>query len=79
MLYILAFFLPPLALLFAGKPIQAIINCLIYGLAWIAVFFFVFPGFILWGIAVLHAILSINAARADQRTTRIVRAMDKAQ
>jgi UPF0716 family protein affecting phage T7 exclusion len=75
MLHLLAFFLPPAALLLAGKPIQAIINLCVYVLAWIAVVFLIFPGFICWAIAVLHAILVINSKRADQRTKEVVQAI----
>jgi hypothetical protein len=75
MLYLLAFFLPPAALLFAGKPVQAIFSFCIYTLAWITVFLFFIPGFFFWGIAVVHAVLVINSKRADQRTEKIVEAL----
>lgn len=75
MLYLIAFFLPPLALLLTGKPFQAIISFVLYVLAWIGLFFFLIPGFLCWAVAVGHAILVINGKRADQRAEKIARAV----
>lgn len=63
MLYLLAILLPPVAVLLAGKPIQAILN-------FVLTLFFWIPG-------VIHAILVVNARHADRRTDRIVRSMSK--
>ncbi|MGB2870495.1 YqaE/Pmp3 family membrane protein, partial [Psychrobacillus psychrotolerans] len=46
MLYLLAIFLPPVAVLLVGKPFQAFINFLLCFLIWIP--------------AVIHAILVVN-------------------
>jgi uncharacterized membrane protein YvlD (DUF360 family) len=75
MLYLLAFFLPPLALLLVWKPIQAIISLVLFICALLGLFLFVIPGILIWLISVGHAILVINAKRADQRTEKIVSAM----
>jgi uncharacterized membrane protein YqaE (UPF0057 family) len=61
MLYLVAFLLPPLAVLLCGKPVQAILNCLL------TLFFYV-PGLI-------HALLVVSDYHADRRTRAIVRAM----
>jgi uncharacterized membrane protein YqaE (UPF0057 family) len=61
MLYLVAFLLPPLAVLLCGKPFQAILNCLL------TLFFYV-PG-------VIHALLVVSDYHADRRTRTIVRAM----
>ncbi|WNF38834.1 YqaE/Pmp3 family membrane protein [Bacillaceae bacterium IKA-2] len=58
MMYLLAIFLPPVAVLFAGKPIQAILNFFLTLLFWI-------PGMI-------HAILVVNENKADKRMKRQV-------
>ena len=71
MLYLMSFFVSPLALLLAGAPIQALLNLVIYALAWIGLFFFFVPGFICWGIAVLHALMVINSKKADRRADKI--------
>ncbi len=76
MLYLLAFFCSPLALLFAGKPFQALANLILYVLSivcWITIIFH-HAGFVLWGIGVLHAVLSINNAREERRARRIIAA-----
>lgn len=75
MLYLVAFFLPPLALLLVGKPFQAVISLVLYLLAWVGLFFFLIPGFLCWVVAVAHAILVINGKRADQRAEKIARAV----
>jgi len=58
MIYILAIFLPPVAVLLKGKPIQAFINLLLCLLLYV-------PG-------IIHAILIINEANADKRTKKIL-------
>lgn len=63
MLYILAFFLPPIAVLLAGKPGKALLNLLLCLCFWI-------PG-------IIHALLVIHDAKADKRTKQIIRAMRK--
>ena len=74
MLYLLAFFCSPLALLFAGKPFQALANLILYILSivcWITIIFH-HAGFVLWAIGVLHAVLAISDAREDRRVRRLI-------
>ncbi|HWA03279.1 MAG TPA: hypothetical protein VG819_07090 [Rhizomicrobium sp.] len=76
MIYLLAFFCSPLALLFAGKPISAVFNLILYILSlafWITIILH-HIGFLLWGIGVLHAVLAINNAREERRARRIIAA-----
>jgi high-affinity nickel permease len=76
MLYLIAFFCSPLALLLAGKPISAIFNFVLYILSivcWATVIFF-HVGFLLWAIGVAHAVFAIHDARADRRARRIIEA-----
>jgi uncharacterized membrane protein YqaE (UPF0057 family) len=61
MLYLVAILLPPLAVLFCGKPFQAIVNVVLTILGYV-------PGLI-------HALFVVNNHYADKRTERIVRAM----
>jgi len=79
MIYLVAIFLPPLALLLYGKIFQAIFNFLICVLAIVlGILFIVLPGapfVILWGIAVLHSVLSVNAAKQDARAREVADAM----
>ncbi len=76
MIYLLAFFCSPLALLFAGKPFQALANLILYLLSivlWITIVFH-HMGFLLWLIGVIHAVLAIESARADRRNRRLIEA-----
>ncbi len=69
MIYLIAIFCSPLALLLTGKPISALFNFILYILAivcWVTVIFF-HAGFLLWLIAFVHAVLAINSAREDRR------------
>ena len=79
MIYLVAIVLPPLALLLYGKIFQAIFNFLICVLAIVlGVIFIVLPGapfVILWGIAVLHAVLAVNSAKQDARAREVADAM----
>jgi hypothetical protein len=76
MLYLVAFFCSPLALLFAGKPFQALANLMLYILSmvcWITIVLH-HAGFVLWAIGTLHAVLAIGDAREDRRARRIIAA-----
>jgi hypothetical protein len=79
MIYLVAIFLPPLALLLYGKIFQAIFNFLICVLAIVlGLIFIVLPGapfVILWGIAVVHAVLAVNSAKQDARARDVADAM----
>lgn len=79
MIYLVAIFLPPLALLIYGKIFQAIFNFIICVLAIVlGIIFIVLPGapfVILWGIAVVHAVLAVNSAKQDARAREVADAM----
>jgi uncharacterized membrane protein YqaE (UPF0057 family) len=62
MLYLVAILLPPLAVLLAGKPVQALLNILLTLFFWI-------PG-------MLHALFVVHGHYADQRTAAMIRAME---
>jgi len=74
MIYLLAIFCSPLALLLTGKPISALFNLILYVLAivfWVTIVFW-HLGFFLWAIALLHAVFAIHDTRADRRARRII-------
>jgi uncharacterized membrane protein len=79
MIYLVAIFLPPLALLIYGKIFQAIFNFIICVLAIVlGIIFIVLPGapfVLLWGIAVVHAVLAVNSAKQDARAREVADAM----
>lgn len=79
MLYFLAIFCSPMALVFAGKPFQALANFVLYGLSillW-ATIIFNGAGFLLWALGFIHAVLAISDAHEDRRARRITAAMDR--
>lgn len=74
MLYFIAIFCSPLALLLAGKPVSALFNLILYVISialWVTILLW-HAGFLVWALAVLHAVFSIHDARADRRARRIV-------
>lgn len=73
MLYLLAFFLSPLAVLLAGKPFQAVLNGVVYVLAWGSLLFGV--GHLFWAIGVAHACFVIHGRNADRRTAVLAAAI----
>ena len=77
MIYLIAIFCSPLALLLAGKPISALFNLILYVLSialWASIIFF-HAGFLLWLLAFAHAAMAISDAREDRRARRIAQAM----
>ncbi|TCZ66650.1 hypothetical protein [Roseicella aquatilis] len=71
-MYLLALLLPPLAILLAGRPFQAILN----GLLWLAgmvllVLPFV-PGLLTWGLAVVWAVMVVRGQKQEARDRRLV-------
>jgi hypothetical protein len=71
MIYLLAIFLPPLALILNFQPISAVLNvilivpCVIFG--------FVFP--VLFLVPSAHAVLAIYMRREDRKHREIVEAI----
>ena len=73
MIYILAVFLPPLALLLNGQPFAAIANvvlivfCVLFGL--------IFP--VLFLVPSAHAVIAIYMRREDRKHREVVDAIEK--
>ena len=73
MIYILAVFLPPLALLLNGQPLSALLNfviivpCIVFGLVFWILFF----------IPSIHAVIAIYIKREDRRHRELVEAIEK--
>ena len=63
MRYILAILIPPLAVFLCGKPIQALINIVLW-------FCGILPG-------IIHALFVVHNHLADKRTDRIVKAINE--
>jgi len=71
MLYLVALIIPPLALLLAGKPFQAILSAIIWILAWILAIFG--AGFIMWVVLAVWAILVVR----DRNTRKMLEDMQR--
>lgn len=63
MMYLLAVVLPPVAVLFSGKPIQAFLNLILTAFFW-------FPG-------AIHAILVVKDSKDDKRMEKYLKATRK--
>ncbi|WP_223700108.1 YqaE/Pmp3 family membrane protein [Sutcliffiella deserti] len=63
MMYLLAILLPPVAVLFTGRPIQAVLNLILTLIFWI-------PG-------AVHAILVVNEHKADKRMKKQAKLMGR--
>ena len=74
MIYILAVFIPPLALLLNGQPLSAILNlilivfCVIFGLL-------IFP--VVFLVPSIHGVIGIYMKREDRRHRELVDAIEK--
>jgi hypothetical protein len=73
MIYVLAFFLPPLALLLNGQPISAVLNFVL--IVPCAILGFVFP--VLWLVPSVHGIIAIAMKREDRKHRDIVDAIER--
>src|SRR5436853_5722992 len=73
MIYILAFLLPPLGLLFNGQPFSAIFNVLliVFGL----IFGWFFP--VLFLVPSIHGVVAVAMKREDRRHREIVDAIER--
>ena len=75
MLYLVAFFISPLAVLLTGKPFQAILNFFLYLLAWIGLFLPFAPGMLFWLLGFAHACVAINSRNTKRRNRAMINAM----
>ena len=77
MRYFIAIFCSPLALLLALKPFAAVLNAFLYIAAFPGWLFFGVPGFVLWGLGVMHAWIVISQSKADARAERVQRSVSR--
>ncbi|MBW8269967.1 hypothetical protein [Caldovatus aquaticus] len=72
MMYLLAILVPPLAILFAGRPFQAVFNFLLWVLGLVLLVMPFVPGLLTWAIAVGWAVLVVRNRRMEERDRRLV-------
>jgi hypothetical protein len=75
MIYVLAFFLPPLALLVNGQPFAAILNLVVWVLCLVFSILLLSPHLML--ISSLHAIIAIAMRRGERRHREVVDAVNR--
>ncbi len=72
MMYLLAFVLPPLAILMSGRPFQAVFNGLLWALGLVLMLLPFVPGLPILGIVVLWALLVVHDRKQAARDRRLV-------
>jgi hypothetical protein len=75
MIYVFAFFLPPMALLFNGQIFAAIFNAMMFVVFLVFGLLFFSPW--LWLIAPLHAIVAIAMRNDNRRHRELVAAIER--
>ena len=73
MIYILAFFLPPLGLLFNGQPFAAVFSVLL--IVFCFIFGWLFP--VLFLVPSIHGVLAVAMKRDDRKHREIVEAIER--
>jgi hypothetical protein len=73
MIYILAFFLPPLGLLFNGQPFSAVFSLLL--IVFCLIFGWIFP--VLFVVPSIHGVVAVAMKREDRRHREIVEAIER--
>ena len=83
MSYLLAFLVPPLAVLFSGRPFQAVFNAMLWALGIVLTILPFVVGLPLVGFAVLWALMVVHSRKQSARDRRLVddalRGRDRAQ
>ncbi len=72
MMYLLAFFVPPLAILLSGRPFQAVFNGLLWVLGLVLLLLPFVPGLPILGIVVLWAMMVVHGRKQAARDRRLV-------
>jgi hypothetical protein len=72
MMYVLAFLVPPAAILLAGRPFQAVFNALLWFCGLVLLVLPFVPGLLTWALAILWAVMVVHSRRAEARDRRLV-------
>jgi hypothetical protein len=72
MMYLLAFVLPPLAILLSGRPFQAVFNGLLWALGLVLTILPFLVGLPLVGLAILWALMAVHGRNQAARDRRLV-------
>jgi hypothetical protein len=72
MSYLLALLVPPLAILFSGRPFQAVFNAILWVLGIVLTILPFLVGLPLVGLAVLWALMAVHGRKRDRRDRRLM-------
>ena len=72
MMYLLAFVVPPAAILLSGRPFQAVFNALLWALGLVLMVLPFVPGLPIWGLVVLWALVVVHGRKQAARDRRLV-------
>ncbi len=75
MRYLLAFILPPFAVLACKKPVQFVLNLIVW-LVSLPLILFVGVGLIGWAICTAHALIVCNFKRQEAQVNRLMSAIE---
>ena len=73
MIYVLAFFLPPIALLLNGQPFSAVLSVLL--IVFCLIFGWIFP--VLFLVPSIHGVVAVHMKREDRKHREIVEAIER--
>ena len=73
MIYVLAFFLPPLALLLNGQPFSAVLSVLL--IVFCFIFGWIFP--VLFLVPSIHGVVAVHMKREDRKHREVVEAIER--
>jgi hypothetical protein len=75
MIYVLAFFLPPIALLVNGQPFAAVLSAIVWVVCLLFSILLLSPGIML--VSSAHAIIAIAMRRGERRHREVVDAINR--
>jgi hypothetical protein len=78
MRYLLAFILPPLAILFCGRWLHFVVNLVLW-LVSLPLMFFAGFGIIVWLLCTAYALAICRTASLDKRLNRVVAAIQESK
>ena len=71
-MYFLALIIPPLAILLAGRPFQAIFNAVLWLIGLVLLVLPFVPGLLTWALAAAWAISVVHGRKRTERDRRLV-------
>lgn len=73
-MYLVAFLIPPLAVLCCGKVFQALFNFALWVVAWLTLLIFG-AGLLAWLVCAVHAVLVVGQNKNERRHSELIGAL----